>query len=257
MKIQSDNGCINNAKLRCGLDISGDLKITGMTFNLNGNIVNIDGNLYQYDGIVILNTGALNVSGNYLIVRDEDSAVYSVSNGILNMTNDGDKVSVGGNFITMTDQNHSDHLTAGTLEIKGDFYQYDDGTAYAFPASGTHKVILSGTDKQMVTFESYDSSHFNLLSMTQDASQYVFSDDPCWTELTDIDQPPVGDKVSGDVNGDESIDLKDVIILRRYLAGWEVTINDTNADVNGDSSVDLKDVTILRRYLAGWEVTLV
>jgi len=47
--------------------------------------------------------------------------------------------------------------------------------------------------------------------------------------------------------------------MRRALAGgWEQTINETNADVNNDGSFDLKDVTILRRYLAGgWNVELV
>ena len=63
----------------------------------------------------------------------------------------------------------------------------------------------------------------------------------------------------GDVNSDGSIDLKDVTVLRRHLAGgWNVTISEANSDVNKDGSIDLKDVTILRRYLAGgWGVTLV
>ena len=62
----------------------------------------------------------------------------------------------------------------------------------------------------------------------------------------------------GDVNADGSIDLKDVTVLRRHLAGgWNVTINEANSDVNRDGSIDLKDVTILRRYLAGgWGITL-
>ena len=69
--------------------------------------------------------------------------------------------------------------------------------------------------------------------------------------------PPVGSK-KGDVNEDGSVDLKDVTILRRHLAGgWNVTINEYNSDVNGDGSIDLKDVTILRRYLAGgWGIEL-
>ncbi len=69
--------------------------------------------------------------------------------------------------------------------------------------------------------------------------------------------PPVGSK-KGDVNEDGSVDLKDVTILRRHLAGgWNVRINEYNSDVNGDGSIDLKDVTILRRYLAGgWGIEL-
>ena len=61
----------------------------------------------------------------------------------------------------------------------------------------------------------------------------------------------------GDVNGDSSVDLKDVTVMRRALAGWNVTVISEAADVNKDGSFDLKDVVILRRYLAGgWGVEL-
>ena len=65
-------------------------------------------------------------------------------------------------------------------------------------------------------------------------------------------------RVAGDANGSKSVDVADVVVLSRYLAGgWGVTIDEDNADVNGDKKVDLKDAVILRRYLAGgWNVTL-
>lgn len=55
----------------------------------------------------------------------------------------------------------------------------------------------------------------------------------------------------GDVNGDNVVDIKDVTILRRYLAGTASNIDLLAADTNGDGRIDIKDVTILRRYLAG------
>lgn len=86
--------------------------------------------------------------------------------------------------------------------------------------------------------------------------QYVFSDDPCWNNL-DQGTDPVP-STTGDVNEDGSIDLKDVVVMRRILAGgWEITYNEAACDVNGDSSFDLKDVVYLRRYLAGgWDIKL-
>ena len=65
-------------------------------------------------------------------------------------------------------------------------------------------------------------------------------------------------RIAGDANDDKSVDLRDVTVIARYLAGgWNVSINDENADVNGDSHVDLKDAVLLRRYLAGgWNVSL-
>ena len=60
----------------------------------------------------------------------------------------------------------------------------------------------------------------------------------------------------GDINGDGTINGKDVAVLRRYLAGWDVEVNELAADVNGDGIVNGKDVALIRRYLAGWDVEL-
>lgn len=264
LNIESNGGIINGAKIKCDLNITGNLVLERVddyyedtcVFDLNGHNVDINGSLYQHSGELALNNGKLNITGDYLIVRDEDSAAQNVSDGKLNMTHANDNVIVGGKFATMTNVDHSELLTAGIMEIKGDFCQYDDGTEFAFPASGTHKVILSGTDIQNITFESYDSSHFNNVELTQDPLQYVFSDDPCWNNL-DQGTDPVP-STTGDVNEDGSIDLKDVVVMRRILAGgWEITYNEAACDVNGDSSFDLKDVVYLRRYLAGgWDIKL-
>ncbi len=62
--------------------------------------------------------------------------------------------------------------------------------------------------------------------------------------------------ISGDVNGDGLVDMKDVTMLKRYLAGAEVEIQTSGSDTNGDGRIDMKDVTLLRRYLAGWDVEL-
>ena len=60
----------------------------------------------------------------------------------------------------------------------------------------------------------------------------------------------------GDVNDDGEINLKDVVLLRQYYAGGDVTVNELAADVNGDGAVTLKDVVLLRQYYAGWDVQL-
>ena len=60
----------------------------------------------------------------------------------------------------------------------------------------------------------------------------------------------------GDVNGDGQVRLNDAILLRRYVAGWDVDIKADAADVNGDGQVKLNDAILLRRYVAGWDVEL-
>ena len=57
---------------------------------------------------------------------------------------------------------------------------------------------------------------------------------------------------------DGIVNLKDVTLLRRSIAGgWNVTVDANAADLNSDGNVNLKDVTLLRRFIAGgWGVTL-
>ena len=59
----------------------------------------------------------------------------------------------------------------------------------------------------------------------------------------------------GDANSDTVINGKDITLIRRYNAGWDVDIHLLAADANGDGALNGKDVTILRRYLAGWDIS--
>ncbi|MBR3290449.1 MAG: dockerin type I repeat-containing protein [Clostridia bacterium] len=58
--------------------------------------------------------------------------------------------------------------------------------------------------------------------------------------------------VSGDVNNDGGVDMKDVLIIRKYIAKMigETALNLVSADANGDGSVDMKDVLIIRKFIA-------
>lgn len=68
------------------------------------------------------------------------------------------------------------------------------------------------------------------------------------------------DYIPGDINGDGTIDLKDVTLVRRLVTGYSVTANKLAADVNGDGEITMKDVVLIRRYVVdaeGYSVTLV
>ena len=66
----------------------------------------------------------------------------------------------------------------------------------------------------------------------------------------------VTDYVSGDVNGDTVINMKDIVLLQQYLNDWDVTIDEVAANVNGDTSVNMKDIVLLQQYLNDWDVEL-
>lgn len=60
----------------------------------------------------------------------------------------------------------------------------------------------------------------------------------------------------GDVNGDGSVNNKDVGLLQRFINSWGVTINETAADVNRDGNINNKDIGVLQRHLNGWETEM-
>ncbi len=53
--------------------------------------------------------------------------------------------------------------------------------------------------------------------------------------------------IAGDVNSDDTVDLKDVLTYRKHLAKFEITFDDSVADINMDKCVDMKDVLSCRK----------
>ena len=60
-----------------------------------------------------------------------------------------------------------------------------------------------------------------------------------------------GDILYGDANDDGKVDMKDVLAIRKVLAGIQMKVeNEVNADANADGKLDMKDVLAIRKYLA-------
>lgn len=59
--------------------------------------------------------------------------------------------------------------------------------------------------------------------------------------------------VCGDLDGDESVTVEDLIIMRKYVAGiiGDSDFNYEAADMDGDKTVDTNDLILLRRKIAG------
>lgn len=54
----------------------------------------------------------------------------------------------------------------------------------------------------------------------------------------------------GDVNLDKVVDMKDVLAIRKKIAGQTVSINEITADANQDKAIDMKDVLAIRKHVA-------
>ena len=61
----------------------------------------------------------------------------------------------------------------------------------------------------------------------------------------------------GDLNNDNKIDSKDILLMKKKLAGYEVAdLNKEACDVNGDGKVTSVDAVLLLKYVAGYDVKL-
>ncbi len=61
---------------------------------------------------------------------------------------------------------------------------------------------------------------------------------------------PSSSVMAGDANGDGALNMKDVLVLRKFLADIPVEMNAEAADVNGDGSINMKDVLQMRKIIA-------
>lgn len=69
-------------------------------------------------------------------------------------------------------------------------------------------------------------------------------------------QASTSSHMAGDINGDGSVNNKDLTRLMKYIAGENVEVVEAALDVNGDGTVNNKDLTRLMKYLAGADVQI-
>ena len=120
---------------------------------------------------------------------------------------------------------------------------------------GENEIADTTTNGAAVTlvFEIVDASENANVSVSYMSGDVYSGDTGAMDVVIDNGSVAIKTFMLGDVNKDGVVDIKDVTILRRYLAGTVAadTVDAPAADCNEDGVVDIKDVTILRRYLAG------
>lgn len=58
----------------------------------------------------------------------------------------------------------------------------------------------------------------------------------------------------GDANGDGNITAADVLIIRKYIAGQSISLQEKLCDVNQDSKITSADVLTIRKHIAGQQL---
>ena len=91
-------------------------------------------------------------------------------------------------------------------------------------------------------------------SLDENAHRYDDEYDAECNDCHDVrDVPERPTFTLGDIDGKNGVNNSDLIMLRRYLAGWSVEINEDAANLDGRGGVNNSDAIWLARYLAGWD----
>ena len=143
------------------------------------------------------------------------------------------------------------------------FLGAEDGslTGWAFDIETGMLLWDSPTDEDKTDTEGIVKLRFQVLEDAADCETTVSFDNieanNYAAEDLKFDLKPASIVISsvlpGDVNGDEAVDILDLVRLRKYLVNSATSINEANADLDGDGSVMLKDLVLLRRLLVGAE----
>ncbi len=160
------------------LTVTGDVYQSGGTIDIYCGQMTVSGSIIQSSGTMFIDAGTLNVKGDYKL--DMPGANGQPGSGVLKMTGGRDAVNVNGSFRMLSSADHSGYLTAGILEVKGDFEQRSgtEGSPSNFAAGSSHKVILDGDNIQNVYFEDIGISRFNVLEINKPLDCYVFGTPP-------------------------------------------------------------------------------
>ncbi len=190
------------------------------------------------DNVVVTDDATLNV--------DVASAKNGTANGLFAFWTA--ELSTSGNVAVTSAEGGS-----GSYGIWG-----DDVTVSGTAKGGT--ITVEGQSAAFGFAPRYDENGYEVLGNLNDADKLeaITADDTTactkvqFTALKDAPDVPQDDETMlGDANGDGAVNMKDVLALRKQLAGMEIDINFANADCNGDGDINMKDVLMLRKYLVG------
>ena len=157
----------NNSIQTGELNIAGNVTHTAGDLNIGDGKLKIGGDYIGSKGSFDVGNGRVEIGESFLVGKSDYTSIA------LKMQNESAYMLVNGDFYIYSSGGSSsgEYLSAGTLELKGNFTchevkSYSGSTGVSsFVASGTHKVILSGSDEQIVSFaeNGFGWNKFNIL----------------------------------------------------------------------------------------------
>ena len=137
-------------------------------------------------------------------------------------------------------------------------YNANGGTGAPEPQTKTYGQVLQLTTtiptRTGYTFLGWTSITESDLVEYEKGDHYYYDSSVTLYAIWAEDQPAY---MPGDINGDNTVNNKDLTRLMKYLAGEDVSVTEYALDINGDGTVNNKDLTRLMKYLAGEDVEII
>lgn len=224
------------------------LCVNSGTLNLNGYSLTVNNDAYITDSsaYIDIDSGSLFVNGN---LNFENSGECSLVGG-LQMTNSKGAACVRGdiNLLSLCDGT----LSAGTLELCGNFNSNFTGNWDSFNTSSSHKLILSGLDTQTITLPA--NSKLSVVEVknfsdggvifTNQVSIFDLRDNGCKVSLESEENT-----VGWTLNSDETFDGNMLLVAGTLdLNGHKLTITGDLLQSSGTVLVNGGELVIQGNY---------
>ena len=163
-----------------------------------------------------------------------------------------------GTTLTATPVDKSE-IPASVLEKLGKEPEFDvadivmekDGEAMQ-PNGKIAVTVRVDAEKRYKAYRVNADGTLTVMSAAVDGDKLTFEADTTGRYLVQVRK-----FIPGVVTGEgEKPMKKDLLRLQKYLAGWDVEIDEAAADCNGDEQISKADLLRLQKYLAGWDVKL-
>ena len=163
-----------------------------------------------------------------------------------------------GTTLTVTPVDKSE-IPASVLEKLGKEPEFDvtdivmekDGEAMQ-PSGKIAVTVRVDAEKRYKVYRVNADGTLTVMNAAVDGDKLTFEADTTGRYLVQVRK-----FIPGVVTGEgEKPMKKDLLRLQKYLAGWDVEIDEAAADCNGDGQISKADLLRLQKYLAGWDVKL-
>ncbi len=208
--------------------------------------------LQNFENDSIAGDGYRTVNGVEYVVRNSETSAYS-GHRMLALLNQNTNLKV----LSFDVAKHTNYR----LALKW-FLPFVDGAASKIKeisvvdANGASLITKSNVESSgkwsdiVLSFNSNNTNEISLICEYEVEEKGVFGTDRLF--IDDVSLSKLTTFTPGDINDDGAVDDKDISTLSKYLAGWDVSVNEAALDINKDGLIDDKDISYLAKNLAGW-----